>query len=93
VAAVLGLRQPALLDGNPGAGKSLLTADLAARLTRGRLTAVAAHEIELVVIDSVIAFFKPEGAADNDQVMRVALATLAAQCRPACAEGGQALRQ
>jgi hypothetical protein len=26
---------PALLDGDPGAGKSLLTADLAARLTRG----------------------------------------------------------
>jgi AAA domain len=27
--------KPALLDGDPGAGKSLLTADLAARLTRG----------------------------------------------------------
>ena len=135
---------PALLDGDPGAGKSLLTADLAARLTRGgrmpdgtwrrrkanvlflnaedalddtlrpRLDAagadltrvfclggvqvgsadgaemsfpgcfealrraVVAHEIELVVIDPMMAFFKPEAAANSDQVMRVALAPLAA---------------
>jgi AAA domain len=135
----------ALLDGDPGAGKSLLTADLAARLTRGRrmpdgtwrprkanvlflnaedalddtlrprldaagadLTrvfclggvqveiadgaemsfpasftalrrAVVAHEIELVVIDPMMAFFKPEVAANSDQVMRVALAPLAAR--------------
>jgi hypothetical protein len=133
---------PALLDGDPGAGKSLLTADLAARLTRGgrmpdgtwrrrkanvlflnaedalddtlrpRLDAagadltrvfclggvqvgvadgaemsfpgcfealrraVVAHEIELVVIDPMMAFFKPETAANSDQVMRVALAPL-----------------
>ena len=135
---------PALLDGDPGAGKSLLTADLAARLTRGgrmpdgtwrrrkanvlflnaedalddtlrpRLDAagadltrvfclggvqvgiadgaelsflgcfealrraVVAHEIELVVIDPMMAFFKPDAAANSDQVMRVALAPLAA---------------
>ncbi len=134
----------ALLDGDPGAGKSLLTADLAARLTRGgrmpdgtwrrrkanvlflnaedalddtlrpRLDAAGAdlarvfclggvqvgiadgaemsfpasfealrravvtHEIELVVIDPMMAFFKPEVAANSDQVMRVALAPLAA---------------
>jgi AAA domain len=134
----------ALLDGDPGAGKSLLTADLAARLTRGgrmpdgswrrrkanvlflnaedalddtlrpRLDAagadlgrvfclggvqvgiadgadmsfpgcfealrraVVAHAIELVVIDPMMAFFKPEAAANSDQVMRVALAPLAA---------------
>ena len=134
----------ALLDGDPGAGKSLVTADLVARLTRGarlpdgsrcrrkanvlflnaedalddtlrpRLDAagadlarvfclggaqvgnadggemsfpgcfealrrpVVAHEIELVVIDPMMAFFKPEVAANSDQVMRVALAPLAA---------------
>ncbi len=133
----------ALLDGDPGAGKSLFTADLAARLTRGgrmpdgswrrkkanvlflnaedalddtlrpRLDAagadparvfclggvqvgnadggemsfpacieplrraVVAHAIELVVIDPMMAFFKPEVAANSDQVMRVALAPLA----------------
>jgi len=134
----------ALLDGDPGVGKSLLTADLAARLTRGgrmpdgtwrrkkanvlflnaedalddtlrpRLDAagadlarvfclggvqvgiadggemsfpasfealrraVVAHAIELVVIDPMMAFFKPQLAANSDQVMRVALAPLAA---------------
>lgn len=133
----------ALLDGDPGAGKSLFTADLAARLTRGgrmpdgswrrkkanvlflnaedalddtlrpRLDAagadlgrvfclggvqvgiadgadmsfpgcfealrrgVVAHEIELVVIDPMMAFFRPEVATNSDQVMRVALAPLA----------------
>ncbi len=134
----------AILDGDPGAGKSLFTADLAARLTRGgrmpdgswrrkkanilflnaedalddtlrpRLAAagadlarvfclggaqvgvhddaelsfpagcealsraVAAHEIELIVIDPMMAFFRPEVTANSDQVMRVALAPLAA---------------
>jgi hypothetical protein len=134
----------ALLDGDPGAGKSLLTADLTARLTRGgrmpdgtwrrkkanvlflnaedalddtlrpRLDAagadlnrvfclggvqvgiadgaemsfpgcfealrraVVAHAIELVVIDPMTAFFKPDAVANSDQVMRVALAPLAA---------------
>jgi hypothetical protein len=134
----------ALLDGDPGAGKSLFTADLAARLTRGgrmpdgswrrrkanvlfvngedglddtlrpRLgaagaelarvfclggaqvgvhdagelsfpagrealsQAVVAHQIELVVIDPMMAFFRPEVTTNSDQVMRVALAPLAA---------------
>jgi hypothetical protein len=134
----------AVLDGDPGAGKSLFTADLAARLTRGGRTpdgswrrkkanvlflnaedalddtlrprldaagadlnrvfclggvqvgiadgaemsfpgcfealrrAVVAHTIELIVIDPMMAFFKPETAANSDQVMRVALAPLAA---------------
>ncbi len=134
----------ALLDGDPGAGKSLFTADLAARLTRGgrmpdgswrrkkanvlflngedglddtlrpRLDAaganlarvfclggaqvgvhdgaelsfptggealsraVVAHEIQLVVIDPMSAFFRPEVTTNSDQVMRVALAPLAA---------------
>ena len=39
--------------------------------------AVVAHEIELIVIDPMMAFFKPEVAANSDQVMRVALAPLA----------------
>ena len=39
--------------------------------------AVVAHQIELVVIDPMMAFFKPEVAANSDQVMRVALAPLA----------------
>ena len=134
----------ALLDGDPGVGKSLFTADLAARLTRGgrmpdgawrrrksavlflnaedglddtlrpRLDAagadltrvfslggcqvgdadggemsfpscfealrqaVIAHAVELVVIDPMMAFFRPEVSANSDQVMRVALAPLAA---------------
>ena len=134
----------AVLDGDPGAGKSLFTADLAARLTRGgrmpdgswrrkkanvlflnaedalddtlrpRLDgagadlgrvfclggvligcadgaemsfpgcfealrhAVVAHQIDLIVIDPMMAFFRPEVAANSDQVMRVALAPLAA---------------
>jgi AAA domain len=134
----------AVLDGDPGAGKSLFTVDLAARLTRGgrmpdgswrrkkanvlflnaedalddtlrpRLDAagadvnrvfclggvqvgiadgaemsfpgcfdalrraVVAHQIELIVIDPMMAFFKPAVPTNSDQVMRVALAPLAA---------------
>ena len=133
----------AVLDGDPGAGKSLFTVDLAARLTRGgrmpdgswrrkkanvlflnaedglddtlrpRLDAAGAdlgrvfclggvqvgnadgaemsfpgcfealrqavvnYQIELIVIDPMMAFFKPEVATNSDQVMRVALAPLA----------------